>query len=232
MRISEEQLYQYAPMAEVQIMAAEYPSDDEVPKHKFSRKFEKKMGRHIKDQRRSPAMRRMVTMAKRVAIFVLITSTITFSCLMTVEAFREKVIAFVTEVFEDMTEFRFFSSAETTDDMGKLTLTYVPEGMEEIYSEESDAPPSRIIIFEDAEGSQLTIDQHSVGSRNNYTVALDTEDASVSKTEIKGEEATLVIKGEWSAAMWNDDQYVWLVYGEIPSDELLKVIDGISLKNN
>lgn len=232
MKISEEELYRYAPIAEAAIMATEYPSDDEVPKHQFSRKFEKKMKRLIKDQRRSPAMRRMMTMAKRAAMFVLITTTLTFSCLMTVEAFREKVIAFVTEVFEDMTEFRFFSSSETSDDMGELTISYLPEGMEEIYSEEREEVPHRIIIFEDAEGSQLTIDQHSVGSSNNYTVALDTEDASVSETEIKGEEATLVIKGEWSAAMWKDNQFVWLVYGEVPPDELLKVTEGISLKNN
>ena len=150
MKISEEQLYKYMPIVEAHKMA-EYPSDDELPKHKFSKRFERKMKRLIKDQKWSPRKRKILFMAKRVAVFLLISSTLTFSCLMSVEAFRMKVIEIVTEVFEDLTHFSFLSPAESLDEMGDLTFTYLPEEMEQVGLEKDDNALVQRVYFEDTE---------------------------------------------------------------------------------
>lgn len=229
MRITEEQLYQYMPIVEAQKMAR-YPSDEELPKHKFSKRFERKMQHLIKVQKRSPRMKKMIISAKRVAVFLLICSTLTFSCLMTVEAFRMKVIEIVTEVFEDLTHFSFLSPAEPLDEMGELTFTYLPEEMEQIEIEKDDDALVQRIYFENTEGRQLIIDQQSVNNDVGYDVILDTEGGSSSTIIVDGEEGVLVTKGDWSSIMWDDDQYVWLVVGELSPDELTKVADGISVK--
>lgn len=229
MRITEEQLYQCVPIAEENIMG-KYPNDDELPKHKFSKRFERKMRYLIFGEKHSPEMRRMIMATKRIAIFLLICSVVTFSCFMTVEAFRAKVIEIVTEIFEDLTQFSFFSPEADANELGELTFTYLPEDLQEVYSEKDDDALSQSILFEDTEGRQLTVTQQSVGSETGYDIILDTEDSSTSETNIDGEEATLVTKGEWSAIMWNDEKFVWLVYGEFSPDELAKVSNGITIK--
>ena len=169
-------------------------------------------------------------MAKRVAVFLLISSTLTFSCLMSVEAFRMKVIEIVTEVFEDLTHFSFLSPAESLDEMGDLTFTYLPEEMEQVGLEKDDNALVQRVYFEDTEGRQLIIDQQSVNNSVGYDVILDTEGSTSSTVIVDGEEGVLVTKGEWTSIMWDDDQYVWLVVGELSPTELIKVADGISLK--
>lgn len=61
-----------------------------------------------------------------------------------------------------------------------------------------------------------------------YDVLLDTEGASSSSISVHNEEALLVTKEEWSAIMWEDGQYVWLITGDISPDEITQVAAGIS----
>lgn len=231
MQITEELLYQYTPIAEDEIMSA-YPSEDEVPQHKFSNRFERKMQRLIKVQKRSPQTRKMMLAAKRIAVFLLICSAMITTCFMSVEAFRQKVIEMVTEVLEDMTHFRFSSSAEMPEEMAEFTLTYLPEDMEEIYREEPDEVLSVRILYEDPEGNQLMVSQQAMGSSAGYDVLIDTEGTSSSTISIHNEEALLVTKEEWSAIMWEDGQYVWLITGDISADEITKVAAGISFPDD
>ena len=227
MQMTEELLYQYAPIAERELMAA-YPSEDEMPRHKFSHGFERKMKGLIKAQKRSPQTRKLIRAAKRIAVFLLICSAMITTCFMSVDAFRQKVIEIITEVFEDMTHFRFASSAETPEEMAAFTFTYLPEGMEEIYREEPDEVLSVHILYEDPEGNQLMLSQQAMGSSTGYDVLLDTEGASSSTIFVHNEEALLVTKEEWSAIMWEDGQYVWLITGDISPDEITQVAAGIS----
>lgn len=229
MTISEEELYRYAPIADAQMMA-EYPSDDELPKHKFSKKFERKMNKLIKEQKRTPKLRKMLKMAQQVAVFVLICSTVAFSCLMSVEAIRTRVIEFVTEIFEDLTHYSFQSPAQQTGIMGELTFNYLPVDMVAVYEDIDDETQTQTIRFEDEDGYILTVSQQAIAAGNGYNVILDTEGATTSAVTINGEEGVLVAKEEWSAILWADNQYAWMVTGDISSQELTKVADGISVK--
>lgn len=104
MQVTDELLYRYAPMAE-NLWISQLPSDEQIPVHNFSKRFEKRMRKLIKDQRRSPSMRHFVLMTKRVAAIALVISVLSFSCLMTVEAYRVKFIEIVTEVFNNTINF-------------------------------------------------------------------------------------------------------------------------------
>ena len=73
---------------------------------------------------------------------------------------------------------------------------------------------SQTVYFEDTEGRQLHINLQMVTDKTAYDVIWDTELSDVTKTDISGNEAILVAKGEWAALMWLDDPFVLWVAGE------------------
>ena len=101
-------LDRYAPEAGAGWLAAETP--DIVPEHPFSSKFRRRMERLIRRQGRSPAVTAALRCARRAAAYALVLLTLSFSCLMTVDAsFREQVLRVVVEVLQEFTEFRYTS---------------------------------------------------------------------------------------------------------------------------
>ena len=90
MQITDDMLYQHAPEVR-DLWLSTLPSDADIPEHKFSRRFERKMKRLIREQRRSPQVNRVIRGLRRVAAIILVIGILSFSGLMTVEAYREKV---------------------------------------------------------------------------------------------------------------------------------------------
>ena len=74
----------------------------------------------------------MVLASKRLAAAMLILAILSFSALMSVEAYREKFFETVTEVLYDLTHFSFFSTWNGSTKIGETTFGYLPEGMVEI----------------------------------------------------------------------------------------------------
>ncbi len=146
MEITEEMLYKYAPKAE-KLWLDSLPPDDQIPEHQFSRRFERKMKKLIRDQRRSPSMRQFMRIARQTAAAILIVVSLSFSCLMTVEAYRAKFIEIVTEVFYDLTHFTFFSSWSEDMGLGGIEFSYLPDGMAEVQRETFDKMQGQTILF-------------------------------------------------------------------------------------
>lgn len=154
MEITEEMLYKYAPKAE-KLWLNSLPPDDQIPEHQFSRRFERKMKKLIRDQRRSPSMRQFMRIARQTAAVILIVVSLSFSCLMTVEAYRAKFIEVVTEVFYDLTHFTFLSSWSGDVGLGKIEFGYLPDGMAEVQRETFEETQGQTIYFEDDQGYHL-----------------------------------------------------------------------------
>lgn len=135
MKITEEMLYEFAPRAE-ELWLSSLPSEDELSEHEFSKKFEKKMKKLIQAQRRNPWLNRFISASKRVAVVALVILTVSFSCLMCVEAYRERFIEVITEIFEDLTRFSFSTPDTNVSKLGDLVFDYLPYGMSEAFREE------------------------------------------------------------------------------------------------
>ena len=58
MKITDSQLYKYVPKAE-KLWLSWLPTDEEIPEHIFSKRFERKMKRLIRNQRRTPRIRKI-----------------------------------------------------------------------------------------------------------------------------------------------------------------------------
>lgn len=228
MKITDSQLYKYVPKAE-KLWLSWLPTDEEIPEHIFSKRFERKMKRLIRNQRRTPRIRKIFLTAKRITAAVLVLTMLSFSGLMTLEAYREKFIEMITEVMDDLTHFKIFSSWNESIRMGEIIFGYLPEGMSEVERMCDEETQGQIIYFEDLDGKQLRIDIQLVTEETDYEIILDTELVDSTKVDIAGNEAKLVVKGERSTLLWKDEPFILMVTGDMNSDELIQVAKGITV---
>lgn len=228
MDITEEMLYKYAPEAE-KLWLASLPPDDQIPDYKFSRRFERKMKKLVREQRRSPSMRQFMKIARQTAAAILIVVSLSFSCLMTVEAYRAKVIEVVTEIFYDLTHLSFFSSWSGDAGIGEIKFGYLPDGMSEVQREVFDKPQGLTICFEDNQGDQISVNQALITNDEDLALILDTEDTDVTTIPFGDSDAALIEKEGVSTLIWEDAPYLIILTGDFPSEEIIKVANGITI---
>lgn len=229
MRITDEMLFESAPKAE-QLWLNSFPPESDIPQHEFSRRFVRKMQKLIRAQKRPESVRRAISRLKRAVVIVAIVCTISFSGLMTVEAYRAKFIEFVSEVFYNLTHFSFTSSWDGNPELDELKFGYLPNDM--VQSTHIIFPDSntQIYVFCDADGNQLQIEQQLVDSSTKYDLIVDTENAEVSSVNLDGIDATLVNKDGSITLIWTDDPYTYFICGAILESEVIRVAKGVDSK--
>lgn len=103
----------------------------------------------IKEQRRTPRTNQIFRYMKQAIAAVLAVVVVTFGGLMTVEAYRERVIGIVVQIFEEFTQYRFSSNASEQVDteqseLPEIQFGYIPEGVRETENRVSSAVQRRI----------------------------------------------------------------------------------------
>ena len=169
--------------------------------------------------------------ARQAAAVILIVVSLSFSCLMTVEAYRAKFIEIVTEVFYDLTHFTFFSSWSGNMGLREIEFSYLPDGMVEVQREPFEETQGETIYFEDEQGCQISISQILPTDDTNSDLILDTENADVTTIVFGDGDAVLIEKEGTSTLMWEDTPYLMLLTGDFPSEEIIKVANGIIVSN-
>ena len=147
MKITDEMLFEHAAEAR-DIWLSTLPDDEDIPDIPTSKKFEKKMQKLIKEQRRTPKTNKILRYMKQTVAAVLAVAILSFGGLMTVEAYREKVVEIVVHVFHELTDYRFASEKSEVGEvvLPEISFGYVPEGMEEI-TDNVFADNSRYIVY-------------------------------------------------------------------------------------
>ena len=216
-------LDRYAPEAgELWLSALPEPA----PEHEFSPKFRRKVEKLLRRQRRSPAVNAALRYGRRAAAFALVFLTLSFSCLMTVNAaFRERVIQAVVQVFPDFTEFVYTSDSSTVEEPGNLVFTYLPEGMEEQAREQDEL--GFYVYMENLEGEFIELDQSLVENGTEMLLGLDTENAKVTYFEVHGVDAVGIEKGLDHTIHWTEGNFVYTLSGTIPMEEVKLIAEGI-----
>ena len=216
-------LDRYAPEAgELWLSALPEPA----PEHEFSQKFRRKVEKLLRRQRRSPAVNAALRYGRRAAAFALVFLTLSFSCLMTVNAaFRERVIHAVVQVFPDFTEFVYTSDSSTVEEPGNLVFTYLPEGMEEQAREQDEL--GFYVYMENLEGEFIELDQSLVENGTEMLLGLDTENAKVTYFEVHGVDAVGIEKGLDHTIHWTEGNFVYTLSGTIPMEEVKLIAEGI-----
>ncbi len=201
---------------------------DPAPEHEFSPKFRRKVEKLLRRQRRSPAVNAALRYGRRAAAFALVFLTLSFSCLMTVNAaFRERVIQAVVQVFQDFTEFVYTSDSAAVGKPGNLVFTYLPEGMEEQDREQNAI--EFYVYYESPDGAFMELSQILVEDGAEVLLGLDTENAKVTYFEVHGVEAMGIKKGLDHTIHWTEGSSVYTLSGTVPMEELKLVAEGIQI---
>lgn len=229
MQVTDELLYRYAPMAE-NLWISQLPRDDQIPDHTFSKRFEKRMRKLIKTQRRSPRMRHFVLTAKRVAAVALVVSALSFSCLMTVKAYRVKFIEIVTEVFDNTINFIITPKhSGGTGKVGDVIFGYLPEDLAEIDRLEMSYDQGLTVTYVDPDGKLLDIYVEVMSGQSATDISINVEGCAASNIMINGNEATAYTGADYAYLMWEDRDCLILITSELPYDETIKVAQNIQL---
>lgn len=227
MQVTDEMLYQHAAAAR-DFWLSTLPADDEIPKHKFSRRFKKKMNRLLREQRRSPWANNAIRTMRRVAAVILVVGVLSFSGLMTVKAYREKVVEVITQVFHDLTNYRFVAgdmAEEFLNSLPEVSFQYIPDGMKKI--DETICEYYYFVLYETEDGKFFELHQTVITPNSGGDKILDTEDAVTETIYIGDHEAVSNVKGDVSSIFWTVDNVIYELYGTVGMTELKSIAEKI-----
>ena len=219
--ISDEFLYIHIPKAE-DILLNKIPKENELS-YKFSYKFNKKMKILLKYERRSPTMRRMVHHIKVAAAVFLITLSIMFGTVMSVEAYRMRLFEFVTQVWEELTSVVIHSDDNLDyDKLVSVSPYYIPNGYTVL--KVTNSRYEHTIIYSDEEGIEI---YYSQALLTQGETIFDTENTAIQTKLIGSQEVSLINNKGITQIYWHDSFSSFSLVGKIGEIELLKMAESI-----
>ncbi|MBQ4333396.1 MAG: DUF4367 domain-containing protein [Clostridia bacterium] len=206
---------------------ARLPSEEELAGIVLSDEFKARMEKLIRRQKHGYYVL-FGTVARRVAtiiIALLVGMTVTtFS----VEALRQPVVRFFTEVFETFTRVIFVD--DTSDpvqvEMEKRTPTYIPEGY--VVESEVDAGALYKVTYVHSESGERIYYRQQLSDR--YSALVDTETTDYQEITVAHLSGIVYQNKETTTIAFIDDQCSYSVFGTVAKDELLKIAESISPK--
>ena len=224
--IDDDLLYKYMKSAE-NIIIESLPKEEDLS-HRFSKRFERKMNKLIRQEKRTPFMRSFINYSKRVAVIFLIFVTIAFATTMSVEAYRVKFFEIVTEVWEEFTSI-IFKSKDHINDNNKL-IPAIPEHIPKGFSilEESTSDYLYRVIYISENNKEIFYEQRVLSYGE---IILDTENVETEVIEIGNQTIILFTNKGTNQIYWSDDSYSYTLISSINKDEVIKIVKGILEKD-
>lgn len=201
------------------------PSEEELSGITFSENFREKM-RHVLMRQKRGFYVLFGTAGRRVAsitVAVLVAATVTT---VSVEALREPVAQFFTQVFERFTQVFFVDDTPDTPEveMAKRAPTYVPEGY--TVEQELDFGTYYKITYVNENGEKLRFAQR--WKRTGEVIA-DTEDVQYTEIIIDDYRGVTYSNKEITTIVFSDEEYTYTLSGPLGTDELVKIAESIKI---
>lgn len=235
MNLTDEMLYQYAGEAR-DLWLSTLPQRDAIPEHVFSRRFIRKMNRLLRQQRRSPNVRRVIQYTRNAAIFVLVLTGVTFAGLMTVEAYRGAIIDVITDKLSNILTFEYSSPiSEENAEFVDIELNYIPEGMVENELGFFETTVDRHRQFENGEGGIIELNEWLISADRDFSVGMLTEDKIAEEQFLIGNgQATMITRkddtsstGIGVSVMWTHGDVAYAFYTNLSAEEAKKIVLNI-----
>ena len=214
-------LYKYVKSAE-NIMIDSLPKEEALS-HNFSKRFQKKMKKLIRQERKSPFIKTFVNYSRKVAIIFLIFISIAFATTMSVEAYRVRFFEVVIEVWEEFTSI-IFKDKQNIDD-GKLipvNPTYIPDNFKIIEHEINSY--EQFIYWQNDNGIEIMFEQAKITANSIIT---DTEGIDIEELLIGEQKIIYFTNKNVNQIYWNDSNYIYTIISEYDKNELLKMVESI-----
>ena len=199
-------------------------SEETIIQHTFSKRFERKMARLIRQQKsfyfpmiRTP-IRRTVTIM--VTVIIILSTTV-----ISVSALREAFIRFITEIFDTHTEVQTIqdnTAPECFEDI--YVITNIPDGFEIVFQNDN-IEETPVLITEYRSGQQRIIFSQSIKSR--YIVNVNTEGYEMTRVDINGNEGFIVDFADDIYIVWDNRDYILEIDSNIGKDALIDVVKSV-----
>lgn len=222
--VDDDFLYKHMRKAEIKMLDS-LPKEEELS-HKFSKDFEKKMDKLIKEQKRTPFKRSFVVYGKRAAAIFFIIASVSFATTMSVEAYRIKFFEVITEVWEEFTSITFKSEKDISDSkLVPIRSDYIPKGFSIVEEELSDY--INLTVYTNSNNIEIIYEQSLISDGE---IILDTEGAEVKTIIIENQEINYFSNKGVNQVYWNDDNYTYAFISSIDMEGLFRMTKSI-LKN-
>ena len=199
-------------------------SEENVMEYTFSKKFERKMARLIRQQKsfyypliKTPVRRIITTIIAAIAIM----STMVIS----VSALRNAFVHFLTELFDTHTQ------VQTVPDYNKLEnfediyiITNLPEGFEITFQNDSSQDISALIT-EYRNGAERIIFSQYIESQ--YNVNVNTEGYDMIPLDVNGNEGFMISMGDDIYIAWDNGDYIFEIVGNIGENQLIDIANSV-----
>lgn len=202
------------------------PADDELEDYVFSAKFEKKMKKLIKAQRR-PYYNMTNTISKRVAIIIITTLIALSTMVMSTKAMRDPLVHFIVETY-DRFSMLIFDNDNTDTKMNKIEEFYIPQYMPYGYVLVSQNDYGTVIIYEyqNEDGIILAYEQYTLDSNN---IMIDTENTETQSVKINGFAGIYFYNKGYHNLLWDDGMYIFnlTVDDSIEKEEVIAIAESV-----
>lgn len=201
----------------------EYDNAEMLHKPNYSKDFRHKL-KAIKIKQ--SLNNRFISIAKKVATFILV-CLLTFSAVLAVNAeAREKVFGWVVETFP---EYSIFTPENTEElegdvDLSSIKINYIPERFKLMETNEGHGILIYNYLAENDKKLTITFIASFVKSKSYY----DTENAKIEEVNLKGSKAYTWNKLDSTYLIWNQENIEIHIFGKISKEELFKIAENIS----
>lgn len=218
-------LIEHMPQANMLLDRLEEERDKDVTLHVFSNEYKKKMKRIIKEYSSTPTQIKFATFRKYAAAVLIIFILTSSFLIVTVEAYRTRVFKIITTIYDTFTSIITETDNVPFNEAPEFIIpSYIPEGFEIINERQSDIS----IKIDYANDNKILV--YKQGIIANSELRIDTEGTKIENIIIKGYSVNYVFNKGMYNAYWFDNEYSYLIAGEISFEELLKVIEGVIQK--
>ena len=223
MKITDDFLYQNMPKAENEILNL-IPDEHEI-EHKFSWKFKRKMKIIIKEQARTPETKALIMQIKKIVAIFIITISIAFSGIMSVEAHRIKFFNMIKEVWTELTSIVFWSNNSiNVYNFEPVSPLYIPNGYE--ISEEWSNEYENVIIYSDKDNNEIVYNQQLITQSEHI---FDSENAQTKVININNMELNILTKNNIAQIYWTDEKSIFFISGKDKND-IIRMAESIIKK--
>lgn len=218
--ITDTLLYDLVPKVE-KILLDDSPPNEDL-NHKFSRDFEIKMEKLIRKNNYKPFVKGF----KKVAIILLLATSILFATIMNVEALKTRFIKIIKEVYDELTSFSFIVENDNRDNLDIhfkiMEPEYIPNGFKKI--EVDELYTIRIISYENEKGDVIIYQQNYI---TNGKIILDTEHANIENVKINNYQGQIISKNETNQLVWLSEEYYFNILSTLEKEELIKIAESL-----
>lgn len=199
-------------------------SESSIIDHTFSKRFENKMSRLIREQK-SLFYPLIKTPVRRITV-AMITAAVIMSTMVTgVTAIREAFIHFITEIFDTHTEVQTISDDTAPEYFEEIyAIKKIPDGFVITFQNENESG-TPVLITEYRNGQKRIIFSQYIKSQ--YNINVNTEGYEMIPIDINGIEGFMIDMENDIYIAWDNGDYIFEIDSNIGINELIDVVNSV-----